>query len=437
MGWLQKFLGLPQTEARSASPDGGISIADTQVIEKLLRDAGINVSVNPANAMSIATFFGCVRVISNLIASQPCKLHKELSGGGSDVEKNHPLYYLLKHSPNPRMSPFVAFRTALSNVITRGFAIIEIKRTLTGELSELIPHRSSTVQVSQDITTGWYFFTITNPNGSQYVLSEDDVIFLKDLSFDGTTGTSIIDWQANTIEIDLLASAFARKYYRNGTFMTGFLSNVQHAGDNEEGIKGFKKRFVESLNNGLGDFSVVKGDVKWNPVTRPPIESQQVELFDKSASDIAMMFGIPMALLGNTEKQTSWGTGVEQMFIGVTRTVLIPLAIQIEQEINYKCLTRSEVLSGLYTKFNFQALLRGSSKDFAEYVRILNNIGAMNEDEIRALDDKPPLPDKVGSRYWKNGSYIRMDLADKIFEAKQQQSSNGINGKKVPATELQ
>ena len=436
MSWLSRlFGGNSESEKRSLGEGESFTLNDHQALKGLLSRAGISVDVTVDNAMSIAAFFGCVRVISNLIASQPLKLHKELPKGGSDVEKEHPLYFLLKHRMNSQMGPLVGFRAALINFLTRGFVILEIKRDYFGDVSEIIPIASKYVKIRRDITTGWYFFEVLE-NGRHRVLSEDDVIFLKDISEDGTCGRSIINWQHETLEIDLLASSFARKYYKNGAFMTGFLSNVTNTGDKEEGLKKFKADFVGSINSPDGyGLAVLKADAKWNPVTRPPIESQQVELFDKSAADIAMMFGIPLALLGNTEKQTSWGTGVEQMFIGVTRTVLIPIAIQIEQEINYKCLSRKELLDGYYTKFNFQALLRGSSKDFAEYVRILNEMGAMNEDEIRALDDKPPLPNGTGQRNWKNGAYVPMDMVDKVLEAKQM--SNGVNGKKVLTSELQ
>jgi phage portal protein BeeE len=55
-----------------------------------------------------------------------------------------------------------------------------------------------------------------------------------------------------------------------------------------------------------------------------------------SRGEILGMYGVPPHLGGDTEKQTSWGTGIEQMDIGYAKHTITPWCVRIEQELNRK-----------------------------------------------------------------------------------------------------
>lgn len=431
MAGFWEWLGFKKKEERSLSSTSGISLKDEQSIARLIGDLSLNVSVNARNAMGISTFFGCVRLISNLIAATPFGVYRELNGGGSQREREHSFDYLLSIRPNRQMSPLITMRTMVANCIVFGYAIATVQKDEYGRVKEIIPQKSADVTILEDISTGFLFFQVLN-NGTNIIYSEDDVIHLKDLSFDGRMGGSVINWQRNTLKISLLTSGFLEKYYEKGTFMAGFLTSPLAPKD-EESAKIYKQRVKEAF--GTEGFAILGTGMEWHNVSRSPVESQLMETFNKSKSDIATMFGVPLSLLGDTEKQTSWGTGVEQMFIGLTRSVLIPMANQIEQEVNYKCFSEKELRDGYYTHFNFHSLLRGDSQSQAAYVRSMVNAGIYTVDEARELDEMPPHKGNIGKHPLVQGAMTYLDRIDDQIDKKNETKSNRGDGQTVPSAD--
>jgi HK97 family phage portal protein len=400
-------------------------LKDEAGLAKLFGIDRIYARANERTAMGISTFFGCVRLIVNLTSSTPVGVYKYLASGGSESKHDHPLDYLLSVRTNPQMTPIIAIATLVINLKVHGAAIAKIVRDENRRPIAIFPIPTQNVNFIEDPNTGVYFFQIVT-NGTNEVLSEDDVIFLKDLGFDGRIGTSVIDWQGAVIKLDALTHKFAENYYEKGTFIGGFLETPL-AADEEDAAKEYKKRVVESLSGkdgGLG-LAILGPGIKWHAVSRTPLESQLVEIFNKSDKDIAKMFGVPLSLIGDTEKQTSWGTGVEQMFIGVTRSVIMPIAVQIEQEVRYKCFRNDEIKKGYYIKFNFRGLLRGDSTQFSNYVRAMVNSGIYNIDEVRALEELPPLPNGAGSRNLIQSGMIPLELVEEFIKSKSKKTNSG------------
>lgn len=410
---------LKNSESRSAT----YSLTD-DALARILGLENITAHASARTAMSIGTFFGCVRFISDLLAAQPYGLYQELKGGGSRKATDHPLHQLLHTRPNANMSSFIARRTLVANVVVYGFAVAHILRDENNRVYEIKPYPSNKVSILEDPETGFYFFQINTRSGLLTV-SEDDVIFLKDLSFDGELGNSVVKWQATTIKTQLLIEKFTEKFYEKGTFMSGFLTTDLEP-KNHEAAKTYKERFVEALqgsDTGGYGFAILGNNAKWNNVGITPIEAQITAFMERGDKDISKMFGIPLAMIGDTEKQTSWGTGVEQSFIGVTNTVIIPKAIQIEQEIDYKCLTATERRQGYYTKMNFRNLLRGDAKSYGEYIAKMVQIGVFSQDEVRAWDEMAPIEGGVGKHHWIQGAMMRLDQPKESL--RQQKQKNG------------
>lgn len=411
----------------------------TTLDDSILSMLGISKSsanVSAQTAMGISTFFGCVRIISNLISSTPFGVYRELEGGGSKKVRKHSLNKIVSLRPNIHMSPLIAIRTMVMNLVTYGFSVSRIERDVNGKLVSVYPYPSSCVTLLEDTMTGLIFFQVIHLGKILY-LSEDEVIFLKDLSFDGTKGVSLIKWQSKTIKLNLLTKDFIEKYYEKGTFIGGFIEAPFIDIHNKDLTGTYKKNVIESLQGSEGGFgmAILGSGGKWHPVTRTPLESQLMETFNKSDADFAKMFGIPLSLIGDTEKQTSWGTGVEQMFIILSRSVLIPLATQIEQEFNYKCFTEKEIENGYYTNFNFRALLRGDSAAYSAFVRTMVNIGAYSLDEVRALDELQPIEGGFGKRHYIQGAMTPLDKIDDIIDKKNTQKNGTRETVPSPVTE--
>src|SRR5207244_3063105 len=68
------------------SPYGGASLA--------------GVAVSPDTAMRLGAVYGCVGLISDMVASLPLILYRRLDDEGKERATSHPLYDLLRRRPN-------------------------------------------------------------------------------------------------------------------------------------------------------------------------------------------------------------------------------------------------------------------------------------------------------------------------------------------------
>jgi HK97 family phage portal protein len=361
------------------------------------------------NTMGIATFYGFVKFISNQISSLPYSVYRE-ENYTSKKALDHPLHYALDVRMNKNMSPFIGRRTMLVNALVHGWSIAEIKRDELRRTEEIIPYACSEVFPYLDETTDNYYFHIPRTGR---VLGQDDVIFLKDISYDGKIGTSVIEWQRSTIKIDLAAKQFTEKFFEKGTFMGGFITHPSITGvKTEEIAKGIKGRVIESYQDGSG-FSVLPQGATYEKIGLSPADSKLLEIFAMSDKDIAKMFNLPLSTIGDTEVQSSWGTGVEAMNTIITNSVLMPLARQIEEEFDYKCFRRDEIADGYYTEHNFKGLLRGDFKSQSEHMIRSVQGGILTPNEARYQDNLPPLPEGGDTAYM-NGTMTPLGLIKEV-----------------------
>lgn len=382
----------------------------------------LRVDVTPRTAMGIAAFYGCVKFTSNIVASLPYTIYRSKNNKGGKEATGHALYWILRTRMSKLMSPYVGWRTVVANCLVFGWSVSEVRRNALGQITEIVPYPCGKVSILQDEATESLYFHIPHLNK---ILDESEVIFIKDLGFDGTLGASVVSWQDQTIKIDLTAKGFLEEYLTKRTFIGGIITTPE--AKTEEAAKTIKQRIMDSIKNATTGFGlmVTKSDVKYQPVGYTPVESQLNELFQRSAEEIAMMFNLPLSAIGLTTVQSSWGSGVEQMFKTLANSVLIPIATQIEQEVDYKCLTRREIVAGFYTKHSFTALLKADLKSLGEYYAKLVSNGVLTPDEVRDQDDYEPLPDGFGSKAYMNGTMRPLNLLGAEHNKNDSENVNG------------
>lgn len=422
--WWNKLFGRGNVQSEPLSTGKGASLYEKRSLGYSLVDPnlaqrwGLDISLqdaSPRSAMGIATFFGCVATISDLISSQPFGVYQETETGRRKA-REHQLHNLISRRANRSMSAYILRRTLLDNALVWGNGIAIITRDRYNRPTEITPVDSRKVTILEDTSTGYLFYGVLTASAGVKWFSDLDVIHIKERTFDGMKGVAPGYWHSQTIRINLAAKGLQQKTLENGAFANGFVSTSLNIGKGED-AKTYKERIVESLNDGSG-LAVIGADAKWIPVTRSPLEVQLIETLSKCDADWHKVFRIPPIMLGDTEKQTSFGSGVEQMFIQVTNSVLIPRSTEIEQEFDYKCFRSDELEQGYYTSINFQNLLRGDSKTRGEYYAKMVGSGVFTQDEIRAWEELGPYPDGAGSDAWIQQSYMPLSKAKEILISK-------------------
>jgi len=77
--------------------------------------------------------------------------------------------------------------------------------------------------------------------------------------------------------------------------------------------------------------AILEGGAKWNTVGLAPEDAQFLLTRRFEVSEIARIYGVPPHLIGDTDRSTSWGTGIEQQTIGFVVYTLRPWVVREEK----------------------------------------------------------------------------------------------------------
>jgi len=128
-------------------------------------------------------------------------------------------------------------------------------------------------------------------------------------------------------------------------------------------------------------------------------DAQFLETRKFQVEEIARFYGCPLALIGSTEKSTSWGSGIVELVLGFVKFTVSPACTQWEQALNMTLLTEREIEAGYYFQHNLAALLRGDLKTRYEAYSIGRQNGWLSANDVRGLEEMNDLPDSTGDIY--------------------------------------
>lgn len=122
----------------------------------------------------------------------------------------------------------------------------------------------------------------------------------------------------------------------------------------------------------------------------PPDDAQFIETRRFQLGEIARMFRVPPHLIGDVERTTSWGTGIEQQELGYLSHTLRPWLKRIEQGAMKDLLLESErreiVIEHLVEDF----LRTDINARMSAYVQAITN-GIMTRNEARERENLNPI----------------------------------------------
>jgi HK97 family phage portal protein len=356
--------------------------------------AGQNVSEE--KALTLSTVFSCVRIISNSFAMIPLVVYKKLDPRGKERLQNSQSYKLLHDTPNPEQSSFEWRRLMATHMLLWGAGISEIERDANGFPVALWPIPPWRVTVKRsEIGDKTIFYEILDVNGSKrYILPENIVVFT-------FFSLSVETWKSPiAIHRETLGSALAVKEYGAKTFGSGInpsaiLSGVSfNEEDTEESIQKKYGAGYSGLNSGSRLMLLEEG-VNFERVGLPPEDAQYLETRKMDVAEVARIYNVPLYMLNEIEKQTSWGTGVEEQKDGFVTFSMLPIYVQAEQELNRKVIFEKKA----FCEFLLAGLLRGTLGKRAEAYKTFVNMGVYSPDDIREMENENPIPDGRGNIY--------------------------------------
>lgn len=337
-------------------------------------------------ALQISAVWLCVARRANVVASLPLFAYAVDTQGQKTLARSARLYQLLHDSPNPRMTAFEFWRAMMLNLDLRGNAYARIDRDANGEAVALWPMPADQViQVLMMDGSVVYQYQIGNDIA---VLAESSVLHLKDLG-NGLAGLPKMEYmRATTDEVAKSSQTAARLFGANGK-PSGVLMVDSVLTDRQRAA--IRRNFGEVELAPAGRLFVLEANMKYQQLGLSPEDQQLLESRKFSVEEICRWFDVPPVMVYHSNV-TTWGSGVEQIIEGWYKASLAPLLENIEQAITKRVLTPSQ-RGSMAIEFNLDALLRGSAKDrFALYAQAAQN-GVMSRNEIRQLENLPPVTD--------------------------------------------
>jgi len=157
--------------------------------------------------------------------------------------------------------------------------------------------------------------------------------------------------------------------------------------------RGMKEAF-EASHSGLPNahaIGVLSGGAKWIPISISPEDAQFLGTRAAQNLDVAMLYGIPPHMLGQVDRSTSWGSGIEQQTLGWMQHTLDPWLGTFEDAWS------AMLPRGTFAQFDRDELLRTDTAGRWSWYQMARNIAGLTIDEIRAKENRPPLPDGAGA----------------------------------------
>lgn len=373
-------------------------------------------TVSAESAMRTSAVYACVTLIAQTIASLPLKVYRRSKEGEAIEMPDAPAYYLLHDEPNEAMTSTVFREFLVANLLLGGNAYAAIGRTAGGQVLDLFPVPWG--RVIPERVNGRNRYTIKLSDGSRETLDQDNIIHIPGLSYDGLCGCSVISAAAReAVGLSLATEEHGARVFSNGASLKVIATHPKNL--SKPAQDRLKAQFEEQhigLSNVARTLILEEGmDVK--NVSMSQQDAQYLETRRFQVEDIARFFRVPPQLIGHMEKNTSWGTGVEQMFLGFLTFTLVPWLVRFEQEFNRKLFPRSP----FYAQFKTQGLLRGDSKSRSEYYASGMMNGWLTINEIRKMEDLPTVIG--GDRHFVQANLVPLDKADQLLG-----TGNGASG---------
>lgn len=344
---------------------------------------------SPDAAMQVSTVYACVSLLARVISSLPLMVYETMPDGRRKLARDSRLWMVLHSRPNDVMTPRDFWSTMIMHWAMRGNAYAQIIRDSSGDLISLWPLSPDQTEVFVD-KNGQVAYKYQK-DGQTYILGVNDVFHIKDIG-NGLIGLSKLSFMSSSVKEATDTQKFATANAENYGKPSGILT-VDHILKKDKNGVNERDRIRQSLydfrTGGSSKIVVLEADMKFNPVTLTPEESQLIENRRFSVEEICRWFGVPPILIG-ASGATTWGSGISEITSGFVKFTIGPMLVSIEQALRSRVFTLDERMT-MQAEFSLDALMRGDiTSRYQAYATAVQN-GFKTRNEVRQLENDEPV----------------------------------------------
>lgn len=338
--------------------------------------------VSPQRALALVPLFACVRILADSIASLPLQTFRK-TGATREILTFVPS---LLFAPAARDNLFEWLHKCVVSMALRGNAYgLITERDDFGFPTRIEWLNPDEVWIDELRPTLPVFYW------QGQVVPSDQIVHIPWVVLPGhVKGLSPVQHFAGTIGVGLSATEYGRSWFDNGGTPPATMKNSAKTitPDESEEISGRLAAAMRSRRP-----LVFGSDWDFSALKVSPEESQFIETMRLNASQIAAIYGVPPEMVGGDSGGSLTYANVEQNAINFANFTLRPWLTRLEAKL-------SALMPGReFVRFNVDAMIRVDLMTRYQAHSLSIKDGWRNRDEIRAIEDLPPLPDGQGQAY--------------------------------------
>lgn len=380
-----------------------------QQFAELLNEYGLlstsaGVLVTPETAAKCVPVAAACALVAGGIASMPIRIvRRELQDGRfvqSPADDND-LWWLLNESPNPDYAAAVLWQRVAWDLKLRARSFVRIVREAGGrgirpvELAH-IPRWQVTVKRRWDayrgrlVTVG---YEVAGDGGTYSVHPADMLDFRGEIAQGNPDVSAEFEATKEAIGLALAIEQHCGRFFTNGGTPRTAIRYPQGVIMTQEQVNVLRAQWVKRYGGTENSHLplVLSDGGQLDKVSTTAVEAQMIEQRKFQVIEIARGMRVPPFMIGETEKASSWGSGIEQMSKGFVRYTLGPPITSIEQELNRKLFG----IARYAVDFDEEALDRGDMKSLGDWFRQASGgsqgPGWMTINEVRGRLKLPPI----------------------------------------------
>jgi len=345
--------------------------------------------VNTDTAMTVSTYFACVRLIAQSIARSPIEIfkRKSINSPVADRVPDHPLQRMLGRKPNPELNQHEFWEAVSMHIEMRGNHYSEIERNGFGEPLALWPLNPDSVDVER--RDGVIVYTFTMDNGQRVEIPPYHMFHVRALSYDGIKGLdTLLSAGAETVGMGLAQNEYVGRFYRNNMTPAGIL---KIEGDVDDETEAELKRNWYAAHGGLSNahrVAVLSSAVTWQGIGITAEQAQLIETRNLTALDVTRLFGVQPHKVGILDNASF--SNIEHQGLEFKQDCVLPRSTRIESVIDSKLFMPGE--EDLYfAQFNLDNLVRAETLTRIEALQKAAGGPILTRNEARQIEGRNPL----------------------------------------------
>lgn len=336
------------------------------------------VHVTEHAVLGLAAVHRCVEIIAGGIASLPLAAVQQ-EGGITEVVPSW------LDSPAGPYTKHELIETTLLHLLLHGNAFWAHIYGGAGQLVGVQPLHPTLVGVELD-RNGFKSYRVSLATGKTQAFDESTMTHIKGLAPDAVRGYSPLELARNgAFGVGLAADRSAASLFGNGALMSAIVtSDTIRTAEEAEDIKKMLTVRAAGVPN-AGQIAVFNKDLKITPWSLTNEDAQWLQSREFQKSEIATWFGVPDTLVGLSEKQSSWGSGIAEMHRAMASWTFKLWTSRIEDRL-------SRLLPvGTTAQFDYKGLLAPAPEKEIPLLLAMVQAGTLTPNEFRKRQNLPPI----------------------------------------------